>query len=130
MNTDEDEKSGSLPDAAGKFEELLTRVRSKDHKKRPLQRTKLKLHEGLELGIGVYSLVRPATKPTFKWLDEANHQDVKTQTRMLCNDTGKELTHVDIKFYRDFGGKKAIFEKEEVPIHLHYSCLFVISSLI
>ena len=89
-------------------------MRSKDHKKRPLQRTKLRLHEGLELGIGVYSLVRPATKPSFKWLDEANHQDVKTQTKMLCNDTGKELTHVDIKFYRKFGGKKAIFEREEV----------------
>ena len=114
MNADDDEKTGSLPEAVDKFDELLTRVRSKDYKKRPLQRTKLKLHEGLELGIGVYTLVRPASKPAFKWLDESNHQDIRTQTKMFCNDTGQDLTSVDIKLYRQFGGEKVIFEKEEV----------------
>lgn len=44
---------GPTPDAASKFEELLTRVRSKEHVQRTLQRIPLSIAPGLEIGIGV-----------------------------------------------------------------------------
>ena len=44
---------GPTPDAAAKFEELLTRVRSKEHAQRTLQKIPLSIAPGLEIGVGV-----------------------------------------------------------------------------
>ena len=44
---------GPVPDASTKFEELLTRVRSKEYARRTLQRIPFSLAPGLEVGIGV-----------------------------------------------------------------------------
>ena len=32
---------------------------------------------------------------------------------VCCQDTGTELMPQDIKYYQEFGGERAIFEKEE-----------------
>jgi ATP-dependent DNA helicase 2 subunit 1 len=109
-----DDEVSSLPDPAERFEELLTRVRSKDYKKRALQRIPFFLGNGVQLGIGVYTLVRETKKPSFVRLDRRNNEEVKAQTKYLCEDTGSELMPSDIKYYQEFGGEKAIFEKDEV----------------
>lgn len=53
-----DDELTALPDPAARFEELLARVKAKDHKKRALSRLPLELGPGLELNVGVYNLVR------------------------------------------------------------------------
>lgn len=58
-----DDDFTELANPAERLEELLTRVRSKDHKKRALRRIPLTLGPGLELGVGVYTLVRPCYNP-------------------------------------------------------------------
>lgn len=52
FNTDEDEVS-VLPDASEKLEELMTRVRAKDNKKRTMGRIGFELGEGLQLGVAM-----------------------------------------------------------------------------
>ncbi|CAI8018050.1 X-ray repair cross-complementing protein 5 [Geodia barretti] len=110
----DDDDATTLPDPSENFEELLIRVRSKEVKKRALQRIPLSLGPGLEIGVGVYCLVREAKKPSFVRLDQRSNEELKTQTRHICEDTGTELMPTDIKFYQPFGGEKVVFEKEEV----------------
>ena len=89
-------------------------MRSKDYKKRAPQRIPFTLGEGVQLGVGVYTLVRETKKPSFVRLDRKTNEEIKTQTKYLCEDTGTELMPTDIKYYQEFGGEKVIFEKEEV----------------
>ena len=70
------DSSGAFPDSAASFESVMSRVRAKTHRKRALMRIPLRLHgcacygswpvcyrcSDLELGVGVYSLVAPASK--------------------------------------------------------------------
>ena len=49
---DEDE-TAIMADAAEKFDDLLTKVRSKDHKKRAICRLPLTLGPGLKFAVGV-----------------------------------------------------------------------------
>ncbi|CAG2194360.1 G22P1 [Mytilus edulis] len=58
-----DDEITELPDPAEKLEELMSRVRTKDHKKRALRRIPFSLGKGLNLGVGVYTLVRSCPKP-------------------------------------------------------------------
>ena len=44
---------GPVPDASAKFEELLTRVRAREHTQRALQRIPFSLAPGLEIGVGM-----------------------------------------------------------------------------
>ena len=53
MYTGDDEELGVLPDPAEKFEELLHRVRAKDHKKRSMGKIEFSLGKGLNLGVGM-----------------------------------------------------------------------------
>lgn len=48
-----EDEEGLIPDASEKFEQLLARVRAKDHKKRTTGRIPFSLGKGLELGVGV-----------------------------------------------------------------------------
>lgn len=53
-----DDELTALPDPSQRFEELLSRVKAKDHKKRALMRLPFELGEDLALHVGVYNLVR------------------------------------------------------------------------
>ena len=109
-----DEEVTIAPNPVERFEELLTRVRSKEMKKRAIQKIPLTLGPGLEIGVGVYCMVREARKPSFVRLDKRTNEELKTQTKYLCEDTATELMPTDMKFYQPFGGEKVAFEKEEV----------------
>lgn len=113
LYTDDDEVT-ELADPAEKLDELLTRVRSKDHKKRALRHMNLSLGEGLEMGVGVYNLVRPCYKPAPVKLDKKTNEELKTHTKTYLKDTGEVLMPQDLKKCQTYGGKKIYFENEEV----------------
>lgn len=109
-----EEEFDGLSDPTEKFEELLTRVRSKEFKKRAVTRIPLQLAENLALSVSVYTLNRPATKGAYVKLDSRTNEEVKCVTKYMCADTGHELFPTDIKYYQEFGGAKVIYEKEEL----------------
>lgn len=113
LYTDDDEVT-ELADPSEKLEELLSRVRSKDHKKRALQRISLSLGEGLEMGVGVYNLVRPCVKPSAVKLDKKTNEQLESNPKDYLKDTGEVLLKQDLKKYQTYGGKKIFFENEEV----------------
>nr|XP_006811758.1 PREDICTED: X-ray repair cross-complementing protein 6-like [Saccoglossus kowalevskii] len=110
----DDEDLGVLPDPVEKFEELLTRVRTKDHKKRSMGRVSFKLGDGMEMGVSLYNLVRSMPKPTAVNLDKRTNETVKTKTSRYCEDTGEVLMPSDIKKFQTFGGRRIIFDADEV----------------
>eukprot|EP00794_Sanderia_malayensis_P005227 gene5227-5884_t len=111
---DEDEDPNILVDPSYKFEELLARVQCKEYKKRALASIPLRLSDGLELGVSVYTLCRPAVRSSYVKVDARSNEEVKTVTKYICEDTKQELMPTDIKYSQDFGGTKIKFEKNEV----------------
>ncbi|XP_030845422.1 X-ray repair cross-complementing protein 6 isoform X2 [Strongylocentrotus purpuratus] len=109
-----EDEEGLIPDASEKFEQLLARVRAKDHKKRTTGRIPFSLGKGLELGVGVYTLVRQQAKPYPVKLHRQTNEALKNKSKMYCEDTGELLMPSDIKKYQTYGGKNIIFEKDEV----------------
>ncbi|XP_031572511.1 X-ray repair cross-complementing protein 6-like isoform X2 [Actinia tenebrosa] len=110
----DDDEDIQLPDPSEKFDELLSRVQKKEHKKRPLASIPFTLADGVDMGISVFNLCRPATKSSTVNLNSRTNEEIKTHTKYICKDTGSELMPTDIKYYQMFGGEKVIFEKEEV----------------
>ncbi|XP_077994569.1 X-ray repair cross-complementing protein 6-like [Glandiceps talaboti] len=110
----DDEDIGVLPDPVEKFDELLTRVRTKDHKKRSMGRMTFKLGDGCELGVSMFNLVRSATKSYAINLDKKTNEPVKTKTSRYCDETGEKLMPSDIKKFQTFGGRRIIFDADEV----------------
>eukprot|EP00117_Sycon_ciliatum_P030500 scpid60044/ scgid24025/ X-ray repair cross-complementing protein 5; 5&apos; ATP-dependent DNA helicase 2 subunit 1; ATP-dependent DNA helicase II 70 kDa subunit; DNA repair protein XRCC6; Ku autoantigen protein p70 homolog len=113
MVSDEDILA-QYPDPADKFDELLTRVRGKDHKRRAMMRIPFRLGDGVELAIGMYTLVRSQGKSSHIWLNSRTNEEVRSSTRYLCEDTGTALMPTDIKKTVEVGGQQVIFENEEV----------------
>ncbi|CAH1785312.1 unnamed protein product [Owenia fusiformis] len=103
-----------LPDPSQKFEELLTRVRSKDHKKRATGRIPLTLGEGMQLSVGVYNLVRTCTKPAAVKLYKKTNEEVKTVSKTVLTETAEVLMPQDLKVSQEYSGRKICFENEEV----------------
>ncbi|XP_052229441.1 X-ray repair cross-complementing protein 5-like isoform X2 [Dreissena polymorpha] len=112
----DDDEATDLADPAEKIEELLSRVRSKDHKKRALRHISLSLGEGLDIGIGVYNLVRPCTKPYPVKLDKKTNEELTSHTKSYLKETGEVLLSQDLKKCQSYGDKKIFFEKEEVDL--------------
>ncbi|KAK2178913.1 hypothetical protein NP493_525g06064 [Ridgeia piscesae] len=103
-----------LPDAAEKFDELLTRVRAKDHKKRAISKIPFSLGGALDMSVGVYSLVRTCTKPTGVKLYKKTNEEVKSSTRHFLQETGEILMPQDMKKSITYANKQICFEPEEV----------------
>ncbi|XP_072047420.1 X-ray repair cross-complementing protein 5-like [Amphiura filiformis] len=114
IHTADDEELDVLPDPAEKFEELLNRVRAKDHKKRTMGKIQFSLGKDLSLGVAIYSLVRTQTKPYPVKLYKKTNEPLKSKTKMFCEDTGELLMPSDIKKFQSYGGSDIIFEQEEV----------------
>lgn len=103
-----------LANPSEKIEELLTRVRMKEYKKRATSRAPFHLKDDLSFSVSIYSLNKAATKGSYVHVDSRTNEEVKCLTKYICCDTGQELLPTDIKMYQEFGGSKIIFEKEEV----------------
>lgn len=109
-----DDELTDLPDPAERMEELLNRVRTKDHKKRALRRMQLNLGEGLSLGVGVYGLVRSCPKPSGVKLNRETNEKLEPHSKIYLKDTGEVLMPQDLKKAQTYGGKQILFEKDEV----------------
>lgn len=117
----EDEEYDQLPDAAVKFDELMSRVRTKDHKKRSLGKLSFTLGDGLSLGIGVYTLVRPMNKGYPVRLSKASNEDLRTMRKQYLAETGEILFPSDIHKYQLCGGRKIVMDQDEVKeVHKFY----------
>lgn len=110
----EDDELTELPDPAERLEELLTRVRMKDHKKRAISRIPLTLGEGLSLSVGVYNLVRSCPRPPMVKLSKKDNSELKTHSKTYLQDTVEVLMPQDQKKCQTYGGKRILFENDEI----------------
>lgn len=110
----DDDEQTALPDAAEKFEELLTRVRAKNHKKRSIARIPLTLADGLSMSVGVYSLVRTCTKPPTTKLYRKTNEEVKHVTKTFLKENGEIVLPQDMQKCQVYAGRKISFELEEL----------------
>ncbi|XP_064634818.1 X-ray repair cross-complementing protein 6-like [Lineus longissimus] len=111
---DDDETTTALPDPAEKFDELLTRVRSKDHKKRSLGKIPFTFGKDMSMAVGVYSLVRTCTKPYAVKLYKKTNEEVKSVSKTFLADTLEVLMPQDTKKAATYSGKKICFEIDEL----------------
>lgn len=116
----DDDELTEMPDPAERMEELLRRVRSKDHKKRALRRIPFSLADGLSFSVGVYTLVRSCQKPTAIKLNKRDNAELKSNRKVYHPDTGQILMHQDMKKAQTYGGNKICFENDEVAGLKHF----------
>lgn len=101
-------------EASGKLDDLLRKVRAKEHKKRTLTRLKFKMGESVTFSVGVYTLVRSATKPFPVKLYRETNEQIKTKTRWFSPETGSLLLPSDMKKTQTYGSRQIVMENEEV----------------
>ena len=136
FDTDDDTNSKMLGASSSSFDELLARVRRKQHKKRRLARMTFAVsNDGTsgQTGDGTVSLnpsdetpaafsfavelfanVSIESKPTAVKLNQRSNQLVKSHTRMVNDATGEYLSEFDLRTYSDFGGSRAYISKQEL----------------
>nr|XP_014347477.1 PREDICTED: X-ray repair cross-complementing protein 6 [Latimeria chalumnae] len=110
----EDEDLGVHFEESAALEDLLKKVRAKEMRKRAQARLNLKLGEGVAMCVGVYHLVRSATKPYPVKLYRETNEMVKTKTRWFNTETGSLLLPSDTKRTQTYGNRQIVLEKEEV----------------
>jgi len=115
---DENDDQASLSissSSSSKFEELRSRVRKKEFKKRALTRLSLFIGDSIEIALRLYSLVHETKKSSFIWLDSKDNQPLKSVTKYICEDTGTLLIlDNQIKYSYGYGGERIIFDKEQL----------------
>ncbi|ELU12174.1 hypothetical protein CAPTEDRAFT_158558 [Capitella teleta] len=110
----DDDESVHIADPAARFEELLSRVRIKEYKKRTLSRVSFSFGGALEMAVGVYNLVRTCTKPPAVKLYKKTNEEVKTVTQTFLRDTAEVLMPQDMKKMQTYATKQICFEPEEI----------------
>ncbi|KAM7292132.1 ATP-dependent DNA helicase 2 subunit 1 [Ixodes scapularis] len=103
-----------FPEASDKLEELLQRVRLKDHKKRRLASLPFCLGPGLQLSLSLYNLVRPTGKPFPVRLAKDTNEELLSRRLTYAQDNGEVLMPGDIAKCQEYGGKKALFDLSEL----------------
>ncbi|CAG2223780.1 G22P1 [Mytilus edulis] len=68
----------------------------------------------LNLGVGVYTLVRSCPKPYGVKLSRNTNEELKTHTKSYLEDTGEVLMPQDLKKAQTYGGRRICFENDEV----------------
>ncbi|XP_050410983.1 X-ray repair cross-complementing protein 5 isoform X2 [Patella vulgata] len=109
-----DDELTELPNPSEKHDELLTRVRTKDHKKRALGRVGFSLGKGINFSVGIYSLVSGCPKPYGIKLDKKTNEELKSHSKTYLKETGEVLMAQDLKKVQTYGGRKICFENDEV----------------
>ena len=97
---------------------FVSRVQGKCYKKRALSRLPLKIPGKFEFGIAVYALCRSAARPSYVKIDSGRNEEVKSVTKLICEDTGQELMPTDLKYSQDFGGEKVFLSSTVVCCQL------------
>lgn len=110
--TDDDESE--IPDSSDQFDELLTRVRIKSHKKRMLKRMPLVISEDFKISVGVYLLCRTCNKPPAVKLYKKTNEEVKVVTKSFLKENGELVTSGDMKKSLTIANKTVFFSNQEV----------------
>ncbi|KAI8341022.1 SPOC like C-terminal domain-containing protein [Chlamydoabsidia padenii] len=107
---------GALEKGSSKLEELMTRIRRKESKKRSLFSIPFSIAKDLTISIKGYNLLMPQKRaPAKKVLTSGERvQEVEARTAYRCWDSKLLLTSLDVKHYYDFGGEKVVFTKDEL----------------
>ena len=93
-------------DQLSKFEELLSRVRRRETRKRALARTELSLGPSMNLSVKLFSLYMETKKGQYIWQHEKTGKLVTPKTEWICKETGKPLITTELKYSFDYGGEK------------------------
>ena len=91
-----------------KFEELLSRVRRREARKRALAQTELSLGPSMNLSVKLFSLYMETKKGQYVWTDQRTGQIMTPKTEWKCKETGTCLQSTDFKFSFDYGGDQVI----------------------
>ncbi|KAG8183234.1 hypothetical protein JTE90_014409 [Oedothorax gibbosus] len=102
-----------LPAASDRFDDLLTRVRCKEHRKRPLGNLEFTIGKDAKLAFKMFKLVSPSTKPTPVKLAKENNAELSTVSNTFLSDTNEILLPSDLKKYQEYGGKKIYVTDDE-----------------
>ncbi|XP_023217174.1 ATP-dependent DNA helicase 2 subunit 1-like [Centruroides sculpturatus] len=109
-----DEEYNKLPDPAEKFDELLTRIRTKNHKKHSLGHVNFYLGDDVKMAVSIFSLVRSMNKPYSIKLSKVNNAELKTMTKHYRGDTAEILLPSDLKKCQEYAGKKIYMDMDEL----------------
>uniref|UniRef100_A0A8C9S109 DNA helicase n=1 Tax=Scleropages formosus TaxID=113540 RepID=A0A8C9S109_SCLFO len=108
------EELGLQLEPCAKLEDLQKRVRAKEMRKRAQSRLHLSLGDGVHVAVGLYVLVRTATKPAPIRLYRTTNEPVNTKTRLFHMQTGTLLLPSDTKRSQVYGNRQIVLEKDEV----------------
>ncbi|KAI8088997.1 SPOC like C-terminal domain-containing protein [Halteromyces radiatus] len=114
---DDDEANDFIMEKGStKLEELMTRIRRKEVKKRSLFSIPFNIAKDLTIGVKGYSLAMEQKKGSpKKVLTEGERiQEVQTVTAYQCMDSNLFLTDYDVKYFFPYGGEKVVFTKDEI----------------
>eukprot|EP00462_Mataza_sp_D1_P012350 CAMPEP_0175151768 /NCGR_PEP_ID=MMETSP0087-20121206/18709_1 /TAXON_ID=136419 /ORGANISM="Unknown Unknown, Strain D1" /LENGTH=541 /DNA_ID=CAMNT_0016438061 /DNA_START=15 /DNA_END=1636 /DNA_ORIENTATION=- len=99
---------------AKSLDDLFEGFRKKLVKKRALTSVSFELGHGINIGVKLYVLNRPASREAGAWLDSKTNEPLTTVTQYVCEGTGTLLEDYQIKKYHTYGGAKVFFDKEEM----------------
>lgn len=114
LMTDKENYEDGFPEASEKMEELLLRVRMKDHKKRRLMSLSFWLGPEVKMSVSLYNLVRPTGKPAPTRLARDTNEELLSRRITYAMDSAEALMPGDISKTQEYGGRKAHFDICEV----------------
>eukprot|EP00669_Euglena_mutabilis_P000708 TRINITY_DN10941_c0_g1_i1.p1 TRINITY_DN10941_c0_g1~~TRINITY_DN10941_c0_g1_i1.p1 ORF type:complete len:418 (-),score=137.32 TRINITY_DN10941_c0_g1_i1:189-1442(-) len=69
---------------------------------------------GLDFAVRVYNPIMRASKSKFSWVNADTNKPIAVDTKLLCADTGAELTEADLCLSYKYGGEDVFFTKDEI----------------
>ncbi|ORX61941.1 Ku DNA-binding complex, Ku70 subunit [Hesseltinella vesiculosa] len=111
-----DSRISSQSAMTGKVEDLLNQVRRKQASKRSNFSIPMHITPELSIGIRGYSIIMEQGRGSYTKVTSSGSmlQEVETVTSYKCADTDQFLADTDVKYFYPFGGKPALFTKDEV----------------
>lgn len=102
-----------LADPTTRLSQLMERVTRLENKQRPSATVQFTLAPGVEMTVGLYTVVRSAVKPKKLKLWKNTNEEVKSVTKQFLEETGGLLLPSDLACYQIYGDKEIIFTPEE-----------------
>jgi len=104
-----------MASVSARIEELERRVRMRVHRKRTLQRIMFELCPGVEIGVCVYVTILQAGIPFPVYLLNENNKPLKSETRMICEQTGGILhPKDDLDTFVELSGQRVYVSRAEM----------------
>ncbi|RKP08255.1 SPOC like C-terminal domain-containing protein [Thamnocephalis sphaerospora] len=113
---EEDELAWQEMAVSTRYEELLTRVRRREMKKRIRARLPLDLSDNLRIGVRMYNLVLERKKPKYElvYMRGETTRVAKPKIELVAAMSNTPVNRKDVQYYFNFGGVKVQFTAEEM----------------